>query len=112
MDVVNSMILIANLVLCISVVYMLVEKVEDGKRVRVPYLSLGLLILFVFINLITILTTPVNIAHKIFYFVSFVALCALLTMKIMDDVETNTEKFSNLDDMSSGDDVKPNGSIL
>lgn len=111
MDVVNSMILISNLVLCISFVYLLVEKVENNEKVRIPYLSLGLLLLFVFLNLVTILTTPINISHKIFYFVSFVALTALLVLKIMNDTGRNVENFLTIE-KDYNEDVVPNGSVL
>lgn len=110
MDVVNSMILISNLVLCISFVYLLVEKVENNEKVRIPYLSLGLLLLFVFLNLITIITTPVNISHKIFYLVSFISLSALLVLKIMNDTGNNVENFLTIE--RDNDDVVPNGSVL
>ena len=110
MDVVNSMILISNLVLCISFVYLLVEKVENNDKVRIPYLSLGMLLLFVFLNLITIITTPVNIAHKIFYLVSFISLSALLVLKIMNDTGSNVENFLTIE--RDYDDVVPNGSVL
>lgn len=110
MDVVNSMILISNLVLCISFVYLLVEKVENNEKVRIPYLSLGLLLLFVFLNLITIITTPVNISHKIFYLVSFISLSALLVLKIMNDTGSNVENFLTIE--RDYDEVVPNGSVL
>lgn len=110
MDVINSMILISNLVLCISFVYLLVEKVENNDKVRIPYLSLGMLLLFVFLNLITIITTPVNIAHKIFYLVSFISLSALLVLKIMNDTGSNVENFLTIE--RNYDEVVPNGSVL
>lgn len=110
MDVVNSMILISNLVLCISFVYLLVEKVENNDKVRIPYLSLGMLLLFVFLNLITIITTPVNIAHKIFYLVSFISLSALLVLKIMNDTGSKVENFLTIE--RNYDEVVPNGSVL
>ena len=110
MDVINSMILISNLVLCISFVYLLVEKVENNDKVRIPYLSLGMLLLFVFLNLITIITTPVNIAHKIFYLVSFISLSALLVLKIMNDTGSNVENFITIE--RDYDEVVPNGSVL
>jgi hypothetical protein len=110
MDVVNSMILISNLVLCISFVYLLVEKVENNEKVRIPYLSLGLLLLFVFLNFVTIITTPVNIAHKIFYLVSFISLSALLVLKIMNDTGSNVENFLTIE--RNYDEVVPNGSVL
>lgn len=110
MDVVNSMILISNLVLCISFVYLLVEKVENNEKVRIPYLSLGLLLLFVFLNFVTIITTPVNISHKIFYLVSFISLSALLVLKIMNDTGSNVENFLTIE--RDYDEVVPNGSVL
>ena len=110
MDVINSMILISNLVLCISFVYLLVEKVENNDKVRIPYLSLGLLLLFVFLNFVTIITTPVNIAHKIFYLVSFISLSALLVLKIMNDTGSNVENFLTIE--RNYDEVVPNGSVL
>ena len=91
MDVINSLIVVGNLILCIAFVYILIVKIEDSNNVKIPYLSLVLFLLFVFINLLTILSANVNISHKIFYFVSFVALVGTLYVKIT----SNTETFCN-----------------
>jgi len=92
MDVINSLIIVGNLILCISFVYILIDKIENTNNVKIPYLSLVLFLLFIFINLLTILPTNVNIAHKIFYFISFVAIVGTLYIKI---TSTSKENYCN-----------------
>jgi hypothetical protein len=83
MDTMYALGLIANLILCISIVYLLIEKIENSNNVKIPYLSLGLLLLYVFIILLTIIVSKqVDIASKIFYFITFVSICGLLYLKI------------------------------
>ena len=57
MDAMYALGLIANLILCISIVYLLIEKIENSNNVKIPYLSLGLLLLYVFIILLTIIVS-------------------------------------------------------
>ena len=87
----QSLVIIGNLILCIAFVYMLIAQIENENSVKVPYLSLILFLVFVFLNLVTLLSTNVNMSHKIFYFVSFIAIVGMIYIK----VTTRNENYCN-----------------
>lgn len=90
-DTAQSLVIIGNLILCIAFVYMLISQIENENSVKVPYLSLILFLVFVFLNLVTLLSTNVNISHKIFYFVSFISIVGMIYIK----VTTINENYHN-----------------
>jgi hypothetical protein len=89
MELIGTLILIGNLILCISFIYILIEKIENTNNVKIPYLSLVLLLLYILINLLTTMSADVNISHKIFCFITFIAIVGILYIKITTSSEEN-----------------------
>ena len=81
----------STLVFSLGFIYLVFEKVENSKKVKVPFPSLILFLVASFIQFVLALNPQVEILYKIFGFLTFISVVLI----ILAQLRSNTEKYCN-----------------
>ena len=85
--------LINNLVITIAFLYLLIEKIDNKKNVKIPFVPLILFLVYVIINLFSFIASGVSFTHILLYIISLISLTLFLYLKI--NSQQIYESFSN-----------------